>query len=197
MRRTRLLSAIGVILWGAVVACSQAGSPRGTVRCAAGPHEGRAVRNRHVHQRVAARRPRRAADAVRQPGSRHRRAWSRVSGHRRDRRIRSCPSVGWSRRGARPITASSTTSAAASPTRGRQRSFTGRRTLPVSSWGGSRHAAWPRSTRFGTPFCPARSKARPSSGSSTCRTLKPKSGARSQELGRPNHERSGALAPGS
>ena len=85
MRRTRLLCAIGVSLWSAVVAGNQATRRRCAVRGAAGPREGRAVRDRHVHQRTAARRPRRAADVVRQPDPRHRRARSRVSGHRRDR----------------------------------------------------------------------------------------------------------------
>ena len=85
MRRPRISCAIGVSLWSAVATGSQRRARRCTARGAAGPPEGRAVRDRHVHQRTAARCPRRAADAVRQPDTRHRRARSRVSGHRRGR----------------------------------------------------------------------------------------------------------------
>ena len=55
--------------------------------------------------------------------------------------------------GARPITASSTTSAAVSPTRGRWRSFTGRRPRLDSSGAVSRQAGWQQSTTFGRPSC--------------------------------------------
>ena len=66
---------------------------------------------------------------------------------------RTCRSGGWSRRAAPSSIALSTMSAAASPTRGMWRCFTGRRPRLASSGAAPRQAAWRQSTMFGTPSC--------------------------------------------
>ena len=126
MRRTQLLCAIGVSLWSAVVAGSQA-TDAGALSEALRAHvqderfgivtsiRGLPLGVRDGLQTLFGSRTLDIAE----PGA-------EFQGPMRSS-IRSCRSVGWSRRGARPITASSTTSAAASPTRGMWRCFTGRR----------------------------------------------------------------------
>ena len=136
-----------------------------TVRDAAGPREGRAVRDCRVHQRTAARCPRRAAGVVRhqeldiaEPGAEFQVADVISNPKLPIRRLVAA--------GSRPIIVSSTTSGAASPTRGRWRCFTGRRRPLGSSGAASPRAASRQSTTFEPLSCPEQSKARTSSGSS-------------------------------
>ena len=143
--------AIALSVWSTVAATTQMAVPAALPATLREPREGRAVRRSHLHQRASARRSRRAADAVRRSDTRHRRAGSRVSGHRRGRHSEAAASSIGCGRLLDGFTASSTTSAAAVPRRGWWRSFIGRRPPLDSSGVAMREAAWPPSTTSGTP----------------------------------------------
>ena len=159
MRPTRLFCAIGVITWSAVVTCSQA-APTVLLPAALRTHvmnerldlvtsiRGLPLASATRCKRCLAARPSTSRSQEARFSSP---AWPA---------IRSGRPAGWPRRGARPITASSTTSAAAAPTRGTWRSFTGRRQGRDSNGAVSPRAASRQSTTFETPPCLEPSKFR-------------------------------------
>ena len=73
--------------------CHKPGAERRrAIRGAASPRAGRAIPGCHVYQRTASRRPRWAADVIRQRGTRHRRTRSRVSDDRSGRQSKAADS---------------------------------------------------------------------------------------------------------
>ena len=148
MRRAPFLFTIGVSLWSAVVAGRQAPSSHCPRRCGPTYRTNGSGLSRPSEDCPWC--PRRAEKLfgsqsldIASPEPRFKSpAWSS---------IRNCQSVGWSRRGARTITASSTTSSAAPPARGERRCFTGHRTRLESSGAVTRQAVWRQSTKFGAP----------------------------------------------
>ena len=165
MRSIRLLFVIGVSVWSAVAAGNQAAPPM-TLSGALRAHVKDAPFGIVTSIRglpLGVRDGLQTCSAVRHSTSPSpERGFKKASGASRP-----CRFVGWSRRGARTTIASSTMSAAASPTRGTWRCFTGRLPRPDSSGAVPRQAAWRQSTTFGTPSCPARSRARLGPGNSS------------------------------
>ena len=140
MRHTRLLCAIGVILWSAVVAGNQAAPPlslSGALRARVQDERFGIVTSIRglplgVRDGLQTLFGSQSLD-IAEPGAEFQASDAMANPN--------CRSAGWSRRGARPITASSTTSAAAAPARGGWRCFTGRRRRLDSSGAVPRPAA--------------------------------------------------------